>query len=85
MPAQVLLLPFCAIAESTGCLDSWGVCDKRKKSFPVAQAVKNLPAMQESLVRSLGQEDSLEKGMATDFSILTRKIIWATLHGVTKS
>ena len=36
----------------------------------MAQMVKNLPAMQETQVRSLGQEDSLEKGMATHFSIL---------------
>ena len=33
--------------------------------------VKNQPAMQETQVRSLGQEDSLEKGMATHSSILT--------------
>ena len=33
--------------------------------FPGAQMVKNLPAMQETQVRSLGQEDPLEKGMAT--------------------
>ena len=32
----------------------------------MAQTVKNLPAMQETQVRSLGQEDPLEKGMATD-------------------
>ena len=32
--------------------------------------VKNLPAMQETWVRSLGQEDPLEKGMATHSSIL---------------
>ena len=38
--------------------------------FPVAQMVKNLPAMQETWVRSLGQEDPLEKGMATHSSIL---------------
>ena len=36
----------------------------------VAQMVKNLPAMQEICVRSLGGEDPLEKGMATHFSIL---------------
>jgi len=34
------------------------------------QMVKNLPAMQETWVRSLGQEDPLEKGMATHSSIL---------------
>ena len=36
----------------------------------VAQTVKNLPAMRETSVRSLGWEDSLEKGMATHPSIL---------------
>ena len=35
----------------------------------VAQTIKNLPAMQETHVQSLGQEDSLEKGMATHSSI----------------
>ena len=38
--------------------------------FPVAQMVKNLPAMQESWVRFLGWEDPLEKGMANHSSIL---------------
>ena len=40
----------------------------------VAQMVKNLPAMQETWVRSLGQEDPLEKGLATHSSILTWRI-----------
>ena len=38
--------------------------------------VKNLPAMQETLVQSLGQEDPLEKEMATRSSILAWKIPW---------
>ena len=42
----------------------------------VAQMVKNLPARQEIWVRSLGQEDPLEKGMATDSSTLARGISW---------
>ena len=42
----------------------------------VAQMVKNLPAMQETRVQSLGWEDPLEKGMATHFSILAWKIPW---------
>ena len=37
---------------------------------PVGSLVKNPPAMQEPQVRSLGQEDPLEKGMTTHFSIL---------------
>ena len=38
--------------------------------------VKNLPAMQKTWVRSLGQEDPLEKGMATHSSIFAWKISW---------
>ena len=40
------------------------------------QMVKNLPAMQETHVQSLSQEDPLEKGMATHFSILAWRIPW---------
>ena len=40
----------------------------------MAQVVKNLPAMQETQVRSLGQEDPLEKGMATHSNILAYRI-----------
>ena len=47
----------------------------------MAQMVKNLPAMQETQVRFLGQEDSLEKGMATHFSILARRIPWTEEPG----
>ena len=42
----------------------------------VAQIVKNLPTIWETWVRSLGQEDALEKGMATHTSILARRIPW---------
>ena len=41
-----------------------------------AQLVKNLPAMRETWVRSLGWEDPLEKGMATHSSILAWRIPW---------
>ena len=47
----------------------------------VAQLVKNLPAVQENWVRSLGQEDLLEKGMATHSSILAWKIRWTEEPG----
>ena len=47
----------------------------------VAQSVKNLPAMQETWVRSLGQEDPLEKGMATHSSILAWRIPWTEEPG----
>ena len=42
----------------------------------MAQLVKNLPAMQETWVQSLGWEDPLEKGMATHSSILAWRIPW---------
>ena len=44
--------------------------------FPVAQTVKRLPAMQETWVRTLSQEDPLEKEMATHSSILAWRIPW---------
>ena len=56
----------------------------------MAQRVKNPPAMQETLVRSLGSENPLEKGRATPFSVLLenpmdRRAWWATVHRVAKS
>ena len=58
----------------------------------VAQAVKNLPTIQETWAQSLGREDPLEKGMATHSSIPAWRIPWTeepgklhTVHGVTKS
>ena len=56
----------------------------------VVQMVKNLPAMKETQVLSLGQEDPLEEGTATHYSILVWRIpmdrgaFWATVLGVTK-
>jgi len=43
--------------------------------------VKNLPTMQETWVRSLGQEDALEKGMAIHSSILACRIPWTEEPG----
>ena len=42
----------------------------------MTQTVKNLPAMQETRVQSLGREDPLEKGMATHSSVLAWRIPW---------
>ena len=56
----------------------------------MSQMVKNLPAMQETQVQSLGWEDPLEKRVATHSSILglqnsmDRGAWWATVHGVAK-
>ena len=43
--------------------------------------VKNLPAMKETWIQSLGQEDPLEKGLATHSSILARRIPWTEEPG----
>ena len=47
----------------------------------VAQKVKDLPAVQETLVQSLGWEDPLEKGMATHSSVPAWKISWTEEPG----
>ena len=52
----------------------------------MAQTVKNLPAMGETWVHSLGQEDPLEKGMVINSNILAWRILWrgawrATVYG----
>ena len=57
----------------------------------MTQMVKDLPAIQETWVQSLGWEDLLEEDMATHSSILAwripmdRRAWWATVHGVQKS
>ena len=51
----------------------------------MAQTVKNAPAVQETLVQSLGQETSLEKGMATHSSILAWRIPWTEDPGELQS
>ena len=53
---------------SRGCTKSW--------ASPVAQTVKNLPAMQGNQVQSLSWEDPLKKEMATHSSILAWRIPW---------
>ena len=47
----------------------------------MTQMVKNLPAMRETQVQSLGWENPLEKGMATHFNILAWRIPWTVEPG----
>ena len=62
-----------------------------KYKIILVQMVKNLPAMQETRVQSLDQENPLKKGMTTHSSILALRIPWtekpgqATVYGVAKS
>ena len=57
-----------------------GACRSSSDSL-VAQTVKSLPTMQETWVRSLGQEDPLEKGMTTHSSLLAWRIPWTEEPG----
>ena len=50
-------------------------------AYLIAQLVKNLPVLQETWVRFLGQEDPLEKEMATHRCILTWRIPWTEEPG----
>ena len=63
------------------CIKYFEKCLAHNLSSMVAQTVKNLPAVQETWVQSLGQEDPLEKGMATHSSILAWKIPWTKEFG----
>ena len=56
-------------------------CSMSVLSFPMVQTVKNLPAVQETWVQSLDQEDPLEREMATHSSILAWRIPWTEQPG----
>ena len=66
--------------------DQKNISNQTPRASLVAQMVKNLPAIQETQVQPLGQEDPLEKGMAMHSSILAWRIPmdkgawWATVH-----
>ena len=67
--------------EKHGGYKLFSASSRKYWDFPVAQMVKNLPAMQETCVWSLGQEDPLEEGMATHSSILVWRIPWTEEPG----
>ena len=71
------LLPNCCLY---GFAVLWGRIGS-SEGFSGGSDVKNLPAMQETWVPSLGGEDALEKGMATHSSILTWEIPWTEESG----
>ena len=69
------------------CRRIWGSQDiaslraQMVKNSPVVQTVKNLPSVQETWVRFLGQEDPLENGMATRSDTLAERIPWTEEPG----
>ena len=78
--------------ETLGLIPGLGRYDAEGIGYPlqypwaslVAQLVKNLPAIWETCVPSLGWKDPLEKGKANHSSILAWRIPW-TIHGLAKS
>ena len=72
-----LYLDCCPASLPTG---RWDLFSSSKASL-VAQMVKNLPAMQETWLQSLGQEDPLQKEMATHSSFLAWEIPWTQEPG----
>ena len=78
MTLRVMAGPLVGMSgEEIGCgFGGQGSQDKSLSRLNVAQTVKCLPTMQETWVRSLGQEDPLEREMATHSSTLAWKIPW---------
>ena len=74
-PGLFWCLRFHLIVKLTVMIQEFCTCISFQASL-VAQSVKNLPAVQETWVRSLGWEDPLEKETATHSSILAWKISW---------
>ena len=70
-----------ASSGSSFCLFIFWMGEAYEEASLVAQMVKNLPAMWETWVQSLGQEDTPEKGMATHSSILAWRIPWTDEPG----
>ena len=84
------ILYHCATWEALRLGEMVVLSNIQKSTSLVVQIIKNLPAMQETQVQSLGQEDSLEKGMdSLQYSFLENsmdRVTWnATVHGVSKS
>ena len=61
------------------------VAGGEKRDFPMAQMVKNLPAKQDTWLRTLRWEDPLEKDVATPSSVLVWRIRWTEEPGVLQS
>ena len=82
-----------AMQETPGLIPESGRSPREGIGYPlpyswpslIAQLVKNLPAMRETWVQSLGWGDLLEKRKATHSRILAWRIPWIIAHGVTKS
>ena len=82
LPAYICLLPsWASYSRNTWKVLSWHLFLRGPGTSLMAQMVKNLPAVQEIWVWSLGWEDPLEKGKATHSSIMAWKIPWTEESG----
>ena len=77
----MFLFTFCHKGGVTCISEVIDISPSNLMAFLVPQMVKRLPAMQETWVRSLGQEDPLEKEMASHSSILAWRIPWTVDPG----
>ena len=68
-------------SQEPGEPENLGCCSKINRASLMVQMGKNLSSMQETWVRSLGQEDPLEKGMATHSNSLVGRIPWTEEFG----
>ena len=66
--------------SSYNCI-TWSIMHASWWASLVAQTVKNLPATRETWVQSLGQEDPMEKGMATHSNVLAWRTLWTDEPG----
>ena len=76
LPMLQITVPATASLHMAHCHIYLSIYICRDSGFPVSSLVKNVPAMQDTQVRSLGWEDPLEKEMATHSSTLAWRIPW---------
>ena len=80
-PSVASLSPLLGAEMVNDCRELFLKSSPLSRTSLVAETVKNLPAMQETWVWSLGREDPLKKRMATHFSILAWEMLWTEEPG----
>ena len=78
---HLFILSFIQWTLNFHCADTFRLDAQLNMGFPRGSMVKNMPAIQDTQVWSLGLEDPLEKEMATNSSILTWEIPWTEEPG----
>ena len=78
---RISALQYCVVSAVPPHESAWDVCTSPSWASLVAQVVKDPLAMQETQAQSLGQEDPLEKGLATHSSVLAWRMPWTEKSG----